>query len=292
MSLATTTEISRGPDTILSTALQVHRLTERDRDEALTFLSARPLHTVIMAGWILDHGVVSPAHRGIFYGYRDSLNQLQGVALIGHNTLFEVRTEEAMAALAGQAATCSEVKMIMAESSALTRFWRHFNSDGTKPRKVCKDLLYHVEQPAPTTSLIERLRPATRDDLELVVAAHAEMVTQETGINPLENEPVTFRDRCAARLGRIWISRDGEELIFKADVLTRFAGISYIEGVWVNPAYRGRGICRQGLNSLHQKLFANGQTPCCFVEVSNQTARNLYQQTGYQPKSLYSKIYL
>jgi len=120
------------------------------------------------------------------------------------------------------------------------------------------------------------------------------MVAGETGIKPLETEPDSFRDRCAARVnrGRVWICREADELIFKVDVLTEVPRISYIEGVWVNPAYRGWGICRQALNSLHQKLFTNGQTVCCFAETANQRAQDLYLKAGYQAKSVYSKIYL
>jgi predicted GNAT family acetyltransferase len=269
-------------------------LTERNRDEILEFLSARPLHAVIMAGWILDHGVVSPAHRGIFYGYRDGVGQLQGVALIGRNTLFEVRNEEAMAVLAAQAESCKEVRMIMAESDLLMKFWSYFKEPKRVPRKYSDHLFYHIEQTSNATEPTERIRRATLDDIDLVVAAHAEMVTHETGINPLEIEPAGFRDRCAARLnrGRVWICREEDELIFKVDVLTEVPRISYIEGVWVNRAYRGWGICRQALNSLHQKLFADGQTVCLFAEAGNQRARNLYLEAGYQPKSVYSKIYL
>ena len=269
-------------------------LAESDRDEILEFLAARPLHTVIMTGWILDHGVVSPAHRGIFYGYRDGVGQLQGVAVIGRNTLFEVRNDEAMTALAAQAKSCKEVKMIMAESNLLTKFWGYFNQPERAPRKRSDHLLYHCEQTSNAPDPTAGIRRATLDDLDLVVAAHAEMVACETGINPLVAEPVNFRDRCAARLkrGRVWICRAGNELIFKVDVLTEVPSISYIEGVWVNPAYRGWGICRQALNSLHRKLYTDGQTVCCFAEAGNQKARDLYLNAGYRTKAAYSKIYL
>jgi predicted GNAT family acetyltransferase len=199
-----------------------------------------------------------------------------------------------MAALAAQAESCKEVKMIMAESNLLTKFWSYFNEPERAPRKRSDYVLYHVEQTSNAAYPTEGIRRATFDDLDLVVATHAEMVACETGINPLKTEPASFRERCAGRVnrGRVWICREEDELIFKVDVLTEVPRISYIEGVWVNPAYRGWGICRQALNSLHQKLFTDGQTVCCFAEANNQRARNLYLMAGYQPKSVYSKIYL
>ena len=76
-------------------SVAVQQLSEEHRDEVLSFLAERPLHTVIMAGWIRDNGIVSPLNRGTFYGCRDLEGRLEGVALIGHATLFEAAGQEA-----------------------------------------------------------------------------------------------------------------------------------------------------------------------------------------------------
>src|SRR6266851_1145487 len=72
-------------------------LTEEERNEVLAFLAERPVHTVCIAGFIRDNGLVSPFNRGTFYGCRNSDGRLEGVALIGHATLIEARTARAMA---------------------------------------------------------------------------------------------------------------------------------------------------------------------------------------------------
>ena len=68
--------------------------------EALEFLAAHPLHNVYMAGFIRDNGLVSPFNRGTFYACRDEAGRIEGVALIGHVTQLDVRTERAMEAFA------------------------------------------------------------------------------------------------------------------------------------------------------------------------------------------------
>src|SRR5687767_9177028 len=75
-------------------------LTDDDQVEILAFLAARPLHTVIMAGHIRDNGVVSDFNRGAFHAYRGSQGSLEGVALIGHATLMETRSQAAVQAFA------------------------------------------------------------------------------------------------------------------------------------------------------------------------------------------------
>src|SRR3954471_21878362 len=60
-----------------------------DIEEVRSFLNIRPVHTVVMASFIHDNGIVSELNRGMFYGYRNSEGDLEGVALIGHSTLIE-----------------------------------------------------------------------------------------------------------------------------------------------------------------------------------------------------------
>ena len=76
--------------------VSVIKLIEDDRNEVFAFLAERPIHTVCLAGFIRDNGLVSPHNRGTFYGCRNSEGRLEGVALIGHATLIEARSVRAM----------------------------------------------------------------------------------------------------------------------------------------------------------------------------------------------------
>src|SRR5688572_17203186 len=96
--------------TVTTTALM-----EDDRNEVLSFLSERPLHTVYITGFIRDNGLVSPHNRGTFYGCRNSEGRLEGVALIGHATLIEARTRRAMQEFALVALGHPRTHMILGE---------------------------------------------------------------------------------------------------------------------------------------------------------------------------------
>ena len=50
----------------------VQPLTAEHGTEVLTLLPLRAVHTVLLAGFILDNGLESPLNRGSFYAYRDS----------------------------------------------------------------------------------------------------------------------------------------------------------------------------------------------------------------------------
>ena len=62
-------------------------LTQEFEAEVLDFLSERSMHTVTMAGFIRDNGLVSDLNRGTFYSCRNLQGKLEGVALIGQAML-------------------------------------------------------------------------------------------------------------------------------------------------------------------------------------------------------------
>src|SRR5437773_1097318 len=78
----------------------ISELSTADEAEVFEFLSARMIHTVFMASLIRDNGLVSPHNRGSFYACRDRYGRLEGVALLGHATVVEARTEDALASFA------------------------------------------------------------------------------------------------------------------------------------------------------------------------------------------------
>ena len=59
---------------------RVHELAIENTAEVQTFLTVRPVHTVVMSSFITDNGMVSDLNRGKFYGYRNSNGELEGVA--------------------------------------------------------------------------------------------------------------------------------------------------------------------------------------------------------------------
>src|ERR1051325_7752453 len=123
-------------------------LNNEHTSEVLSFLSARPLHTFVKTSWIKDNGLVSSKNRGTFHGYRDSAGKLQGVALIGHITLFESQAESALAAFAGLAQTCGAVKVVLSEANKFRRFMKHYANERERPARLTRQLLLQKQTAA------------------------------------------------------------------------------------------------------------------------------------------------
>ncbi len=275
-------------------SLTVQALRAEHETEALAFLAARPVHTVFMAGFIRDNGVVSDLNRGTFYGCRDAHGRLEGVALIGHFTLVEARSEGALAAFARLAQDCPSAHMILGEQDKVQDFWNYFMQAGRTPRRVCRELLLEQQSPIEQLEPVHGLRQANPHDLQVILPVNAEMVFQESGVNPLEADPEGFKERWLRRIeqGRVWVWMEDGRLIFSANSMSEGPDVIYLEGIYVNPDERGKGYGVRCLAQLSRHLLRRVNSLCLFVNEQNQGARAFYEKAGYTLCGYYDTIFL
>jgi uncharacterized protein len=275
-------------------SLTVQALSSEHETEVLAFLAARPVHTVFMAGFIRDNGVVSEFNRGTFYGCRDADGRLEGVALIGHFTLVEARSEGALAAFARLAQDCPSAHLILGEQDKVQEFWNYFMQAGRTARRVCRELLFEQQSPIEELEPVDGLRQANPHDLEVILPINAEMVFQESGVNPLESDREGFKQRWLRRIeqGRVWVWVDNGTLIFSASSMSEGPDVIYLEGIYVNPDERGKGYGVRCLAQLSRHLLRGVKSLCLLVNEQNQGARALYEKAGYSLCGRYDTIFL
>lgn len=269
-------------------------LTEHDKPEVVAFLNKRAIHTVNMLGLIADNGIQSSFNRGSFYGFYNEQDKIEGVALIGHATLVEARTNRALKAFAEVARNCQNKHLIMGEEQRIEEFWRYFSGDDQPMRLLCQERLFEMTKPAATFDFVPGLRVAVAADLPLIVPVQAQLSFDECGINPLEVDPEGFRRRCLRRIerGRTWILCENKTLIFKTEIMAATAGATYLEGVWVNPKTRGKGYGARCLSQLCRNLLANTDSLCLLINEKNRQVCDFYQKIGFEFQSIYKTIYL
>jgi len=274
--------------------VDVIELTEDDRNEVLAFLAERPVHTVCIAGFIRDNGLVSPHNRGTFYGCRNSEGRLEGVALIGHATLIEARTARAMEEFGLVAQGYQRTHIILGEKDKVEQFWNYYADEGQEMRLACRELLFELRYAMQVRAAVEGLRRATLEDLDKIAPVQASMAEEESGTNPLEVDPEGFRARCARRIemGRVWVMEEDGRLVFKADIQADTPDVVYLEGVWVNPSERGKGIGRQCLRQLCQDLLVRTKSVCVLVNEENHRAHTFYRMCNFKMRGVYDSIFL
>ncbi len=275
-------------------ALQALSLTNESETEVLSFLSERPLHTVTMTGFIRDNGLVSPANRGAFFGVRNEQGELEGVALIGHATLLETRTERAVSAFAEAAQKCSATHMILGEQERIAEFWSHYEAAGQQMRLACRESLFELRHPIQFEGAALGLRLAKVSELELIVPIQARMAQEDSGINPLERDPEGFRQRCRRRIeqGRTWVLIDAGELLFKADIISDTPEVIYLEGVWTNEKLRGTGNGVYCMSQLAKELLQRTKAISLLVDERNMRAQAFYRKCGFRFLTTYDTIFL
>jgi predicted GNAT family acetyltransferase len=275
-------------------ALRTSKLEDARRDEALAFLAERAVHTVYMSSLLRDNGVESALNRGTFYACRDAGENLVGLALVGHATLVEARSESAIKALARLARGCACAHLIRGERETVETFWKYYAEDGETPRLVCREVLCELRTPAPSCEPVRGMRRATLAELKEVMRVNASMVEDECGLNPMERDPLGFRVRTARRVeqGRVWVWADEAGIVFKADVLAETPEVVYLEGVHVRAGERGKGVGSRCMTQLARELLRGADAVCLVVGEKSEGARAFYRKSGYRFLGYYDTIYL
>ena len=261
-------------------------------DEILSALAQPTLTNVIMAGFIRDNGLVSPQHRGCFYVCRNRQNKLEGVALIGHSILFHAVDDSVVSGFASVARRGSP-HLLMGEHTAVQRFWKFCATQGQAPRHVCPVVFLHRDEQFEQQREVAGLRLAVPEDLDVVVRAQAAMAFETSGVDPLQKDPIGFRQRYLRRIdkGRVWVLLKGRRLIFKLDVITDTPEATYIEGVYVSPEERGKGLGHRCVNAVGVKLLEHTRAIYLFVETENTRTAAFYSRLGFNVAGNYDLLY-
>jgi predicted GNAT family acetyltransferase len=138
------------------------------------------------------------------------------------------------------------------------------------------------------------LRKATLADLESIVKANSEMALAESGSDPLQRDPKGFRSRTACRIlrGRNWIWKQDGKLLFKADIIAETPQAVYLEGIYVEPAERGKGYGSLCLAQLSRILLRQSASVSLTLNARRKENASFYHKVGFRLRSYYDTIYL
>jgi len=137
------------------------------------------------------------------------------------------------------------------------------------------------------------LRTATREDLEHVVQAQAAMAFEISGVDPLKKDPAGFRERYLRRIekNRVWVLMEDGQLVFKTDIIADTPQANYIEGVYVRPEDRGKGLGRRCLTELGRILLKRTKALYLFVENDSTKTTSFYLSLGFTVAGQYDLLY-
>jgi uncharacterized protein len=96
----------------------------------------------------------------------------------------------------------------------------------------------------------------------------------------------------AHRAGEDLGSFEGGRLVFKTDIQSETPEVIYLEGVYVAPQWRGRGLGLNCLSLLGRTLLGRVRSVCLLVDEGNGGARSLYQKAGFKKRGGFDTLFL
>lgn len=130
--------------------------------------------------------------------------------------------------------------------------------------------------------LVRRVRP---DELEILYPACVAMFTEEVGVSPANGDGGSlYRARVGELIGqgRAFARIEDGRVVFKAEIGAATAYACQIQGVWVEPALRGRGYSNGGMAAVVAHAQADvAPVVSLYVNDYNIAARASYTRVGF-----------
>ena len=139
------------------------------------------------------------------------------------------------------------------------------------------------------------VRPARVEETDLVVPAAAAMFTEEIGYPPYRGSDRAYRLSVGAlvRDGRSLVRIENGEVIFKADIGSVALDVAQIQGVWVHPAWRGRGLAVPAMAAVVEHVLGHvASTVTLYVNDYNTPALATYRHVGFVQTSTFATVLL
>ncbi|RRD47747.1 GNAT family N-acetyltransferase [Tessaracoccus sp. OH4464_COT-324] len=124
------------------------------------------------------------------------------------------------------------------------------------------------------------------------LAASVDMYTAEIGSSPFKYGP-GYETYVLERLrqGDAWGIVENDEVIFKADLGPRFGDQVQVQGVWVRPDLRGRGIAVPALAAMLTDVQRGFPVVSLYVNDFNLPAIRTYERLGFRTVATLSTIH-
>jgi predicted GNAT family acetyltransferase len=272
-------------------------LDEADEPAVSRLLATDPVAACVLAGRVEALGT-SPARLGAPLWGVGSGDRLDAVCLAGANLIpFAVPGAEraAAAAFAERARRAGRrCSTIVGPAAAVEPLWELLASDwGPARDHRPRQPLLAIDGP-PAVAAEPRVRPVRPAELELLLPAAVAMFTEEVGISPLRVDGgAGYRARVAELVGAgqslAWF--DGDRVLFKAEIGAVSRAVCQVQGVWVAPSHRGRGIGTAGTAAVVEYARAAiAPVVSLYVNDFNATARAAYRRVGFREVGRYASV--
>lgn len=256
-----------------------------DLPEVLALLSADPVCNVFVEYRARQTKLNPHWLGGEVWGY-SSDGELRALCHAGANLVPVNADSDALDTFATQAATkgrsCSS---IVGLSGQVAELWRRLRWQWGPARLVREGQPFMKIDRPPLVAADPAVRPVRKDQIDILYPAAVAMFTEEVGVSPeaaggrgqYESGVRQLVERELA-LARI----EHGQVVFKAEIGALTPSACQVQGVWVNPKFRGRGLAAPGMAAVVDYALRHvAPVVTLYVNEHNRSARRAYQRVGF-----------
>jgi predicted GNAT family acetyltransferase len=272
----------------------VRHLTASDVSAALELTNRDPVVNCFVQSRIQVAGADPWRMGGEILGYF-SADGLESMVFLGANLIPVATTPVTRAAFADRLRSAGRrCSSFVGPAQEILDLWRLLEPAWGPAREVraAQPLLAFA-----TDALIEP-DPAVRrvdiSEIEILLPACIAMFTEEVGVSPISSgSGHAYRARIAdlIRTGRAFARIDGDAVVFKAEVGAATKSACQVQGVWVDPSLRGRGLAAPGVAAVVNLARASiAPVVSLYVNDYNTAARKSYARAGFESVGTFATV--
>ncbi|MEU8545373.1 GNAT family N-acetyltransferase [Streptomyces sp. NPDC048717] len=266
-----------------------------DLGAALAVLQSAPVENAFVTARVQAAGLDPWRLGGEMWGWY-SEGRLRSLCYAGANLVPICATPEAVRAFADRARRvgrrCSSI-VGPAEPTAL--LWSLLEPHWGPARDVrAQQPLMAAEKPSADVDPDPGVRRVRRDEMDVIMPACVAMFTEEVGVSPLAGDGGLLYQARVAELvgsGRAFARIDDGKVVFKAEIGAATRQACQIQGVWVAPEHRGKGLSKTGMAAvLGYALAEVAPVVSLYVNDYNTPARAAYRRVGFQEVGAFMSV--
>ena len=275
---------------------QVRVLGRADVPSAIRVLSTRPVENVFVAARVRAAGL-EPSSLGCpVWGY-ERAGALRSLCHAGSNLVPVNADAEALEAWTEYAGNHRMCASIIGPSVVAMDLWRRLGERWGATWSDVRDVREHqpvmtiVDDPRVPPDL--RVRRVTLEHWDAYTEAAVKMYTEEIGVSPVSGNAAGYRFyvRQLITSGRAFGMFDGDRVLFKADLGSVSGSVCQVQGVWLDPELRGRGMAPAAMAAVVALARAVVPTVSLYVNDYNTAARATYDRVGFRQVGEFATIH-
>ncbi len=272
----------------------IRRLGETERATVERILDQDPYAGAQIAERVASHGLNWWRADGRIYGYGNG-RRVESLCWSGAHLVPVCATPNAVAAyaevLGAEPRLCSS---IIGRADAVLGLWERLGGQWGPARDVRPHQPLLVADTEPAIAADPQVRLVRPEEVDALFPAAVAMYTEEVGVSPLLDDGGRgYKRRIVelVRAKRAYARFVDGQVVFKAELAIVTGRTTQVQGVWVAPGWRGRGMASAAMAAVvRDALRRVAPTVSLYVNDYNTPARRVYANCGFRSAGAFATV--